>query len=118
MAGPLTFETEHGTIYVGRNNLQNDALTFRQARKSDYWFHVKDYHGSHIILSCGGAEPLDEAVLEAAAYAVRYSEAAGSGKQAVDYTQVSNVSKPSGAYPGRVIYRNYKTVIVSDENIK
>ena len=118
VAGPLTFETKHGTIYVGRNNLQNDALTFRQARKSDYWFHVKDYHGSHVILSCGGAEPPDEAVLEAAAYAVRYSEAAGSGKQAVDYTQVSNVSKPSGAYPGRVIYRNYKTVIVSDEDIK
>ena len=115
----MIFETFAGEkIYVGRNNLQNDALTFRQARRTDYWFHVKAYHGSHVILSASGSEPSEESIISAAAYAVKYSEASGSGKQAVDYTQVSNVSKPAGAYPGRVIYKNYKTVIVSDEEIK
>ena len=119
ISGPLIFETFAGEkIYVGRNNLQNDALTFRQARRTDYWFHVKAYHGSHVILSASGSEPSEESIISAAAYAVKYSEASGSGKQAVDYTQVSNVSKPAGAYPGRVIYKNYKTVIVSDEEIK
>ena len=119
IARPMIFETEDGfRIYIGRNNLQNDALTFRQARRTDYWFHVKDYHGSHVILESSGRDPSPENIITAAAFAVRFSEAAGSGKQAVDYTQVSNVSKPSGAYPGRVIYRNYKTVIVSDEDNK
>ena len=59
-----------------------------------------------------------ETITEAAAYALKYSEAAGAGKQAVDYTQVGNVSKPVGSLPGRVLYRNYKTVIVSDDDIK
>ena len=115
IAGPLVFETDDGfKIYVGRNNLQNDALTFRQAKKSDYWFHIKDYHGSHVILSSSGSEPSPDNILKAAEYALRFSEASGSGKHAVDYTQVCNVSKPAGAYPGKVIYRSYKTVIVSD----
>ena len=115
-SGPLTFETEDGfKIYVGRNNLQNEELTFRLARRTDIWFHVKNYHGSHVILSVDGEEPSEENILRAASFALKFSEAAGSGKQEVDYTQVRNVSKPSGAYPGRVNYRNYKTVIVSNE---
>ncbi len=119
LSGPLSFKIEKGyVILVGRNNLQNDELTFRQARKTDWWFHVKNYHGSHVILSCEDAQPQQEMIEEAALYALRFSEAAGSGKQAVDYTQVSNVSKPSGALPGRVLYRNYKTVIVSDDGNK
>ncbi|MBR0351830.1 MAG: NFACT family protein [Oscillospiraceae bacterium] len=119
LTGPLSFKSADGfVILVGRNNLQNDELTFRQARKTDWWFHVKNYHGSHVILSCEGAQPEAETITEAAEYALRFSEAAGSGKQAVDYTRVSNVSKPSGALPGRVIYRNYKTVIVSDDGNK
>ncbi len=119
LSGPISFKTADGSvIFVGRNNLQNDELTFRLARKTDYWFHVKNYHGSHVILSCTGTQPGMETITEAAAYALKYSEAAGAGKQAVDYTQAGNVSKPAGSLPGRVLYRNYKTVIVSDDDIK
>ena len=79
---------------------------------------MKNYHGSHVIVLCDGRQPEPETITEAAVFALKYSEAAGSGKQAVDYTQAANVSKPAGSLPGRVIYRNYKTVMVSDEENK
>jgi len=71
-----------------------------------------------VILSSSGSEPSPDNILKAAEYALRFSEASGSGKHAVDFTQVCNVSKPAGAYPGKVIYRSYKTVIVSDNEKK
>ncbi len=110
---PLHFESPDGMeILVGRNNLQNDELTTREARRTDYWFHVQQLHGSHVILRCEGLEPSEEAVRTAAELAAYYSQARDSGRTAVDYTMVLNVKKPSGSLPGKVIYRNYRTVIV------
>ena len=110
---PLRFESPDGMeILVGRNNLQNDELTTREARRTDYWFHVQQLHGSHVILRCEGLEPSAEAIRAAAELAAWYSQARDSGRTAVDYTMVLNVKKPSGSLPGKVIYRNYRTVIV------
>ena len=109
---PLRFESPDGLeILVGRNNVQNDELTTHSARRTDYWFHVKNLHGSHVILRCEGLEPSEEAVRAAAELAACYSQAGGSGRVAVDYTMVRNVKKPSGALPGKVIYQNYRTIL-------
>ena len=102
-------------ILVGRNNAQNDELTTKLARRTDYWLHVKDVHGSHVILRCEGMEPPQEDIRYAAELAAQYSQAKGSGRVAVDYTMVRNVKKPSGALPGKVIYQNYKTILVRSE---
>ena len=113
MAEPLRFETPDGLeVLVGRNNLQNDLLTTEIARRTDYWLHVKDLHGSHVILRCEGIKPSNAALEFAAQLAARYSQAAGSGKVAVDYAMVRDVKKPSGSLPGKVIYSNYHTIVV------
>ena len=110
---PLSFETPDGLeVLVGRTNIQNDILTGEVARRTDYWFHVKELHGSHVILRCEGRAPSEAALECAAKLAARYSQAAGSGKVAVDYCMVRDVKKPSGALPGRVIYSNYHTLVV------
>ena len=110
-SAPFRFESPDGfEILVGRNNKMNDDLTTREARRTDYWLHVKDLHGSHVILRCEGRDPTDTALKAAAELAARFSQA--SGKCAVDYTMVRNVKKPSGAMPGRVVYQNYRTMIV------
>lgn len=110
---PMRFESPDGMeILVGRNNLQNDELTTRQARRTDYWFHVQKLHGSHVILCCEGLEPSPESIRAAAELAAYYSQARDSGRTAVDYTMILNVKKPSGSLPGKVIYRNYRTMIV------
>lgn len=108
----LRFEGPDGfEILVGRNNAMNDELTTKIARRTDYWLHVKNMHGSHVILRCEGREPTEEALKAAAELAVRYSQARSGGKCAVDYTMVRNVKKASGALPGRVTYQNYRTII-------
>ena len=110
------FHTEDGfTVRVGKNNLQNEQLTFKLSRRSDLWFHVKNYHGSHVVLSCGDSEPSQKAIRAAASLAVRYSEADSAGKQAVDYTQIRNVSRRKGALPGMVYYTDYQTVLISGD---
>ncbi len=111
---PLKFTTNNGfTVLVGKNNLQNDHLTFKVAAKNDLWFHVKNIAGSHTVLVCDGKEPTDEDILRAAALAAQNSKAAEQDRAQVDYTRAKNVKKPSGARPGFVTYDNYKTVIVN-----
>ena len=111
-SAPLRFESPDGfEILVGRNNSQNDELTTRLARRTDYWLHVKSLHGSHVILRCEGQEPSEAALRAAAELAARYSQANGTGRVAVDCTMVRNVRKPSGALPGKVIYTDYRTLI-------
>ncbi len=113
---PMRFVSPDGMeVLVGRNNAQNDELTTKVARRTDYWLHVKDVHGSHVILRCEGAEPSQEGIRYAAELAAQYSQAKGSGRVAVDYTMVRNVKKPSGALPGKVFYQNYKTILVRSE---
>ena len=102
-------------ILVGRNNVQNDELTLRTARRSDVWLHVQRVHGSHVVIRCGDGGPDAVTLSEAASLAAYYSEARGSGKTPVDYTQVRRVKKPSGALPGKVIYTDYKTVLAEPD---
>ena len=114
---PLRFESPDGMeILVGRNNLQNDELTFHTARRTDYWLHIRNQHGSHVILRCEGQEPSASALQAAAELAAFYSQARSSGKTAVDYTMVRNVKKQSGALPGKVTYLNYQTIIVDSNS--
>ena len=111
---PMRFESTDGyPIYVGRNNRQNDELTFKLARKDDLWLHASKVHGSHVIISCGGTTPPDDTVTQAAQLAAYYSEATGGQNIAVDATTVKQVKKTPSGKPGMVIYHTYRTVIVN-----
>ena len=111
---PQTFISSDGFhILVGRNNKENDQLTFKTADKKDLWLHVKDIPGSHVILVVEGKPPTEVAILEAAAIAAYYSKARLSANVPVDYTKVRYVKKPSGAKPGMVIFTDNRTVFVN-----
>ena len=111
---PLRFESTDGfPIYVGRNNRQNEELTFKAARKDDLWLHAQKVHGSHVIISCAGVQPPDDTVTQAAQLAAYYAESSGGQNIAVDVTPVKQVKKTPGAKPGMVIYHSYRTVIVN-----
>ena len=109
---PMHFKTSGGyEVLVGRNNIQNDELTFRVAEKDDIWFHTKDIPGSHVIMLAAGEEPSEADYTEAASLAAYYSKATGD-ICAVDYTRVKNIKKPQGAKPGFVIYKTNYTAFV------
>jgi len=111
---PMRFESTDGyPIYVGRNNKQNDELTFRLARKDDIWCHASKVHGSHVIISCGGTTPPDDTITQAAQLAAYYSEHKGGQNLPVDVTPVKQVKKPANGKPGMVIYHSYRTAIVN-----
>lgn len=115
-AKPREFRTSTGyRVLVGRNNRQNDKLTMKDADWRDLWFHTQKIHGSHVILCSGGNEVDDDTIVEAAKLAAYYSQARESGNVPVDYTQVKNVKKPSGARPGMVIYSTCRTVNVTPD---
>ncbi len=110
---PLQLISADGiTIYIGKNNRQNDRLTLRDASPHDTWLHAKDLPGAHVIIK--SADPPESTLLEAARLAVRYSKAASSANVPVDYTLVRHVRKPKGAKPGMVIYDHHRTVYVTD----
>lgn len=104
-------------VLVGRNNRGNDHLTMRVAGPDDLWFHVKDMPGSHVVLPGPWRDGMpEESVLEEAARVAAYhSSARDSANVPVDYTLVKHVSKPRGAHPGMVIYRNQKTLFVTPD---
>ena len=111
---PMRFESTDGyPIYVGRNNRQNDELTFRSARKDDIWCHASKVHGSHVIISCGGTVPPDDTVTQAAQLAAYYAETGGGQNIPVDVTTVKQVKKVPSGKPGMVIYHTYRTVIAN-----
>ena len=111
---PMRFESTDGyPIYVGRNNRQNDELTFKLARKDDLWLHASKVHGSHVIISCGGTTPPDDTVTQAAQLAAFYSETTAGQNIPVDATTVKQVKKMPSGKPGMVIYHTYRTVIVN-----
>jgi predicted ribosome quality control (RQC) complex YloA/Tae2 family protein len=111
---PMVFTSTDGyQIYVGRNNRQNDELTFKAARKDDIWCHASKVHGSHVIISCNGTKPPDDTVTQACQLAAYYSETSGGQNIPVDVTPVKQVKKLTGAKPGMVIYHTYRTVIVN-----
>lgn len=91
-------------IYVGKNNYQNDELTFKFATGNDWWFHTKSVHGSHVIVKCEGRELPDETFETAASLAAYYSAAREAQKVEIDYVQKKQVKKPAGAAAGFVVY--------------
>lgn len=118
-ARPFHFHAPDGTdILVGKNNYQNDKLTFKTARYNDTWFHTKDIPGSHVVLQNGGVKPSEEDILLAASLAAHFSKARGSSKIPVDYTEIRYVKKPSGSKPGFVIFTNQKTLYITPDEAK
>lgn len=118
-ARPFHFRAPDGTdILVGKNNYQNDKLTFKTARYNDTWFHTKDIPGSHVVLQNGGTEPSEEDILLAASLAAHFSKARGSSKIPVDYTEIRYVKKPSGSKPGFVTFTNQKTLYITPDEAK
>lgn len=102
-------------IYVGKNNYQNEELTFKFATGNDWWFHTKGIPGSHVVVKANGEELPDRVFEEAGRLAAYYSQARGQEKVEIDYTQKKNVKKPNGSKPGFVVYyTNYSLVIDSD----
>lgn len=113
---PLKFVSDDGfEILAGRSNAQNDELTLKLARRTDYWLHTQRVHGSHVIIRCEGEEPPPRTLEQAAGIAAYYSQARGAGKVQVDYTMVRNVRKPSGALPGKVVYTDHKTMLAESD---
>ena len=104
------------TVYIGKNNKQNDYITFKLSDKNDLWFHVQGFHGSHILLKTNGKEIDDNnpIILKCAKLAAKHSKANIENKVAVDYTLIKNIKKPKGAKPGFVIFNNYKTIIIEN----
>ena len=115
---PFHYKSSDGfDIYVGKNNYQNDWLTFDFANGNDWWFHAKKMPGSHVIIRTNGKEVPDRTFEEAAKLAAYYSKGRGSDRVEVDYLIKKNVKKPAKAKPGFVVYyTNYSMVI--DDDIK
>lgn len=102
-------------MYVGKNNLQNEELTFQTARGNDWWFHAKGAPGSHVIVQTNGDELPDTTFEEAARLAAYYSSNRGADKVEIDYVEKKHVKKPNGSRPGFVVYyTNYSMMIDSD----
>lgn len=99
-------------IMVGRNNLQNDELTFKMARKGELWFHAKDIPGSHVLIR-DNLNPSDEVKTDAAELAAYYSKARLSNLVQVDMIEAKKLNKPSGTKPGFVTYTGQKTLRVT-----
>jgi predicted ribosome quality control (RQC) complex YloA/Tae2 family protein len=115
---PMRFRSSTGMdIRVGKNNAQNDALTYRTAYKTDVWLHSQKIHGSHVIISTNGGEADDTSLYEAASLAAYYSQARGSKKVPVDFCLAKFVKKPPGAKPGMAIYTDYRTVIAEPDEV-
>ena len=113
---PRRFEVCGYELLVGRNNTENDYITFKLGGKQDLWFHTKDIHGSHCVLLTGGAEVGEEEIFGAAAIAAWFSKGQSSGNVPVDYVPLRYVHKPNGAKPGMVIFTNNRTVWVDPKN--
>lgn len=101
-------------VLIGKNNLQNDAIATKLASKNDWWFHVKGFHGSHVLLKVSDGSKVSSEDLEyAAGLAAYFSEAKESEKTEVDYTLAKFLKKPAGSRPGFVTFKNQKTVLVA-----
>lgn len=112
-----TFKLTSGkTVLVGKNNYQNDWLTFKKSQKNDLWFHVKNIPGSHVLIqNTGEDDPSDLDIKETAEIAAYYSKARLSSHVQVDYVPVKRVKKPNGAKPGFVIYTGQNSLEVTPD---
>ncbi len=107
--------TDGFLILVGRNNMQNDMLTLKTARGRDWWFHVKNAPGSHVVIITDGAQVPDSTKTQAAQIAALHSSLGSGAKVDVDFTQVRNVKKTGDCKPGMVLYDPYETAVVTAE---
>ena len=107
----ITIQIPEGTVYIGRNNRQNDYLTHRFAKPNDMWFHTKGIQGSHVILRTE-QEMDDDLISKVAQYAAYYSKGQNSPRVEVDYTLVRNIKKPPGSNPGYVTFSTNQTMYV------
>jgi predicted ribosome quality control (RQC) complex YloA/Tae2 family protein len=114
--GYIRYRSSDGFLILsGRNNAMNDKLTLKDSSKADIWFHTQNIPGSHTVIVTEGKSVSNSCLEEAAIIAAYNSRARTSSKVAVDYTEIRNVKKPSGAKPGMVIYDNFKTAIVTPD---
>ena len=114
---PITYNVDGFTLYVGKNNKQNDYITTKLGKNDDLWFHTKDIRGSHVLLKCNGSKVNDNTIVACAEIAAFYSKAKLSSNVPVDYCYIKNVKKPSGSKPGMVIYTNNQTINVNPKKI-
>ncbi|MHC1718711.1 MAG: NFACT family protein [Acidaminococcaceae bacterium] len=115
-SAPLSIQLSHDTvIYIGKNNRQNDFVSFTIAKPHDLWFHTKGFPGSHVILKTSLPKPTDAEIATAANLAAYFSKARNSSNVPVDCTEKRYVKKPSGAKPGFVIYTNQQTLYVTPD---
>ncbi|MBR6472241.1 MAG: NFACT family protein [Firmicutes bacterium] len=111
---PLKYKLSNGmTCLVGRNNKENDYMTFKMAQKGDIWLHTKDIPGSHVLIQSGGEQVSEDCIFEAGAIAAYHSKASASENVPVDHVPIRFVKKPNGAKPGMVIFTNNKTIYVN-----
>jgi len=113
---PMEFLSSGGfRIFAGKNNLQNDSLTFKQAHKGDIWLHTQKIHGSHVIIASAGAAVDEKTLHEAATIAAYYSKGKDGSNVPVDYTAVKFVKKPAGSKAGAAHYTNQSTIFVTPD---
>lgn len=110
---PITYNVDGFTLFVGKNNKQNDYITTKLGKNEDLWFHTKDIRGSHVLLKCNGSKVSQETIIACAKIAAQHSKARLSSNVPVDYCYIRNVKKPSGSKPGMVIYVNNQTINVT-----
>ncbi len=115
---PLKFIVDGYEVLCGKNNLQNDYITTEVGDKEDYWFHVKNAPGSHVLLRCGKEEPEAEVFTKCAMIAAYYSSRKETPQVSVDYTKIRYIKKPSGSKPGFVVYdTNFSCYVTADEEL-
>lgn len=110
---PIIYTVDGFTLYVGKNNKQNDYITTKLGKNEDYWFHTKDIRGSHCLLKCNGSNVKEHTIIACCQIAALHSKAKLSSNVPVDYCFVKYVKKPNGSKPGMVIYTNNKTMNVN-----
>ncbi|MDE7230869.1 MAG: NFACT family protein [Oscillospiraceae bacterium] len=116
LSEPMRFISSDGfEILVGKNNRQNDQLTFKTAKAADIWLHAKDIAGSHVIIRTDGKTPSEQTLFEAAQLAAYHSKGHGGSGVPVDHVAVKFVKKPAGAKPGMVIFTNNRTLYVTPD---
>lgn len=109
----ITLNYPNAKIYIGKNNVQNDYLTFHFARKDDLWFHALDYHGAHVIVQC--QEMSEDIIRTAAMLASYYSQGKNSSSVPVAYTQIKNLKKAKGKAIGQALMNSYKTIYIDPD---
>ena len=115
-SSPFHYITKEGFhIYVGKNNLQNEEITFNLANGNDWWFHAKKIPGSHVIVKTEGKELPDSVFEDAARLAAHYSKAKGADKVEVDYVRRKEVKHPNGSKPGFVVYYTNYSMLIDTE---